>query len=78
MFGCAGSLLLLRLSSSCAMEGLLSSCGTGASHRSGFSCRRAQALGQQASVAVDWMRGLSCSVACGIFPTRRSNLCALH
>jgi hypothetical protein len=40
VFGCAGSSLLQRLSSSCRELGLLSSCGARASHGSGFSgCR---------------------------------------
>ena len=38
--------------SSCREWGLSSSCGTQASHHSGFSCCRAQVLGAQASVAV--------------------------
>ena len=41
--GCAGSLLLCRLFSSCG-KGLLSSCGAWASHCSGFSCWGAWAL----------------------------------
>ena len=40
-FGCAGSLLLHGLSSSCNDQGLLSSCGSGVSHCSGSSCCRA-------------------------------------
>ena len=59
-----------------------------ASHCSGLSCSRAQALGHVVSVAVApglWIRGstvvaqgLSCSAACGIFPDQGSNLCLLH
>ena len=45
IFGCAGSLLLLGLFSRYEKRGLLSSCGVRASHCSGFSCCRAQALG---------------------------------
>ena len=41
LFGCAGSLLLCRLLSSCGKWGLLSSCGACATHCSGFSCYRA-------------------------------------
>ena len=41
-----------------------------------FSCCGARALGMQASVVV--VRGLSCSVACGIFPDQGSNPCPLH
>ena len=46
MFGCAGSLLLHRLLSSCSKQaqGLLSSCSVWASCGGGFSCE-AQALG---------------------------------
>ena len=44
-FGCAGSLLLCRLFSSCGNQGLLSSCSTWASHCSGISCWAAWALG---------------------------------
>ena len=47
-----------------------------ASHRSGFSCCRAQALGARASVVA--AHRLSYSVACGIFLGQRSNLCPLH
>ena len=45
----------------CGELGLSSNCGAWPSHCSGFSCCRAWA-----SVAV--AHGLSCSVACGIFP----------
>ena len=37
-FGCAGSLLLHGLFSSCGERRLLSSCGTWASHCGAFSC----------------------------------------
>ena len=43
IFGCAGSLLLCRLFSSCGERGLLSSSGRQASHRGGCSCCRARA-----------------------------------
>ena len=42
IFGCAGSLLLCGLFSSCSEQGLVSSCGARASHCSGFSCHGAQ------------------------------------
>ena len=45
IFGCAGSLLLHRLLSSCSNQGLLSSCSAWASCCSGFSWCRARALG---------------------------------
>ena len=48
IFGCAGS-LLVRLFSSCGEQGLLSTCGAPASHCSGFSCYRAQAVECQLS-----------------------------
>ena len=47
--------------------------GAPAFHRSGFSCCGGQAPGAQASVVV--VHGLSCSVACGIFPDQGSNPC---
>ena len=37
-FGCTGSLLLLRLFSSCGKQGLLSSCGAWPSHCGSFCC----------------------------------------
>ena len=45
-FGCAGSLLLQRLFSSCGEQGLRSSCDAQASHSGGFSCYKAWALGR--------------------------------
>ena len=45
ILGCAGSLLLQGLFSSCGEQRLLSSDGAQASHWGGFSCCRAQALG---------------------------------
>ena len=45
-------MLLKRAFSSCSEWGLLSSCGTRASHCGGFSCCGAQAPGVQASVVV--------------------------
>ena len=63
-------------------------CGAWASHCSGFSCCGARALGVRASVVVSRglqsagsvavAHGLSCSVACGIFPDQGSNPCPLH
>ena len=67
IFGCAGSLVIC---------GLFSSCGAPASHCSGFSPWEERAVGAWASVAV--AHGLSCSVACGIFPDQESNLYPLH
>ena len=63
-------------------------CGARTSHCGGFSCCRTRALGAWASVVVArglWSvgsvvvaHGLSCSVACGIFPDQGSNPCPLH
>ena len=50
--------------SSCGKWELLSSCGARASHRRGFSCCGARALGARASVVV--ANGLSCTMVCGI------------
>ena len=54
----------------------------------GFSCYRAQALGNVGSLiaaprlystgSIVVVRRLSCSVACGIFPNQGSNLCLQH
>ena len=79
IFGCAGSSLLYMHRctplSSCGEQGPISSCGTPASHCSGFPCR-AQALEHVGSVVV--AHGLSCPMACGIFPDQEWNLCLLH
>ena len=48
-FGCAGSLLLLWLFSSCRERDLLSSCGAQTSHCGGWSCCGARALGPPGS-----------------------------
>ena len=50
--------------------------GAQASHCAGFSCWGAQALGAGATVIV--VQGLSCSVACGIFPDQGLNLSSPH
>ena len=76
IFGCAGSLLLCGLFSSCGEQGLLSSCSTRASHCSGFSCCGAQALQCAGSVTV--AHGLRCSMVCGIFLEQVLNPCRLH
>ena len=71
-------------------QGLLSGCGTRASHRGDFSCCGAQVLGVVAhglnscgSWALEqWLtvvaQGLSCSAACGIFPDHGLNPHLLH
>ena len=73
------------LSLCCCERTFLSLCRRGLlSSRSGLSCCEAQALGAQASVAaalrgsVVETRGLSCSVACGIFLDQGPNPCPLH
>ena len=91
-YGCAGS-FLHRLFSSGRVRGLLSSYGVLASHCSGFSCCRAQALGHmgfsscssqalehrlQCSERAVVVNGLSCSKACGIFLGQGSNPGLLH
>ena len=93
IFGCAGSLLLCGLFSSCGEWGLLSGCGAWASHCGGFSCCGAPAPGAWASVVA--AHGLSscgspalehrlnscawpsCSEASRIFPDQGSNPCLL-
>ena len=59
-----------RAFSSCG-EGATLCRGAWASHCGGFSCCRARALGTRASVVVT--HGLSCPVACGIFPNQGTN-----
>ena len=58
-------------------------CVVRASHCSSFPCCGAQVLGTWDSVvgtrgSVAVVHGLSCSVACGIFPDQGLNLCLLH
>ena len=60
-----------------------SSCDAQASHRSGFSRCRTQALGHVGFSSRNMgsevvVLGLSCSAACGIFPDQGSNPCPLH
>ena len=55
---------------------LLSSCDAWPSHCSGFSYCRAWVLGHTASVIT--VHGLSCSLACRIFPDQGLNLCPPH
>ena len=72
----------------CGAHQLFSSCSPQASHCSGFSCCRAQALGAWASVAVApgfsstgsvvVVCGLSHPAARGIFPDQGLNSCLLH
>ena len=77
--GCAGSLVPLRLFSSCGEQGLLSFCG-GLSHCRAPSLRRAGSVvapGLQSTGSTVAAYRLSCSMACGIFPGHGSNLCLL-
>ena len=67
IFGCAGSLLLLRLFPSCLAQ---------ASHGGDRSYFRAQVLGHVGSVVV--AHGLSCSSARAIFPDQGLNPRLLH
>ena len=76
MYGCAGTLLLCRLFSSCSKRRLLFSGSALISHCTGFSRYRVQALGHMGSVVV--VHRLSCSAICGIFLDQRLNLCLLH
>ena len=76
IFGCAGSLLLLGLFSSCVEWGRFSSCSARAFPCCGFSCCRAWALRCVSSVVM--VHGLSCPVACGIFPDQRWNPSPQH
>ena len=55
-------------------QGLLPSCSAWTSHCGGFSCGGAQTRG--AWISVFGVHGLSCSVACGIFPDQEWNLCS--
>ena len=62
--------------SGCRELGLLSCCNAQASQRSVFSYCGTQALGTRVSVVA--ALGLSCSMACGIFPDQGWNPCPLH
>ena len=76
IFGCVrSSLLCTRAFSSCGEQGLLFVVVRRLLLAVASHCR-ARALGAQASVVV--AHGLSCSVACGIFPDQGSNLYPLH
>ena len=92
--GYVGSSLPCSLYFSCDGRGPLSSGDVLASHCSGFSCCRAHrahrfqqlwhmrsgvaAPGLQSRGPIVMVRGLSCSVACEIFPNQGMNLCLLH
>ena len=87
IFGCTGSSLLHRLSLVGERRGY-SRCGVWASRSGGFSCCRAwvpghvrsagAALGLQSAGSLAKAHGLSCPVACGIFPDQGLNWCPQH
>ena len=56
----------------CCCTVACSSCHAQVSHCAGFSCCGARPLGAWASVVA--VRGLSCSMVCGIFADQESNL----
>ena len=66
IYGCAGSLLISLWRPGAGRERAFHRC----------SCCRASALGHVGSVVA--AHGLSCSVACGIFPDQGSSPCLLH
>ena len=70
ILGCAGSLLLRGLFSSCGEQGLLSSYSARTHRSSSFGCR---ALAPGAGSSVLAAQGLGCSAACGIFPDQGSS-----
>ena len=85
---CVGSSLLRAGFLQLRRAGAALPCSARASHCGGFSCCGAPALGVRVS-AVEARRlqsagsvvvahGLSCSMACGIFPEEGSNPCPLH
>ena len=70
--------LILIVLGLCCYTWALSSWAAQAPHSSGFSCCGAPALGTQHMGSVVVEHGLSCFVACGIFPDQGLNLCPLH
>ena len=91
IFGCAGSLLLLRRLSLVLVSGATLCFHAWSSHCSGFSCCGAWALGVQASAVVAcglmWLGitgsvtvvpGLSYFESYGMFPNQESNHSLLH
>ena len=76
IFGCAGSLFLHGLFSSCSAWGLLSSCGVQALLMAASSLVAEHGLESSGSVVV--AHRLSCSVAYGNFTDRESNAYLLH
>ena len=78
LFGCAGSWLLLKPFSNCDERELLSSCGSWASHCSGFSCGAwAFRCGGFRSSKFG-VYGLRCSAAFGVILDQGSKQCLLH
>ena len=72
IFGCAGSLLLHGLFSSCGKPDFTLRCGVWVSPCSDFPYCRTGALDQRLS---NCGHGLSCPLACGIFPEQGLNPC---
>ena len=70
-----GAFIPVHRLSPVTVSGVYSSCGVSASHCTGFSCCRAQALELSGSVVV--VHGLSCPAARGIFLDQESNPCPL-
>ena len=75
MFGCAGSLLLCGLFSSCREWGLLSGCGARAVGRTSFSGCSSPALEHRLNSCIAW---LSCSILCGSSRTRAQICVSCH
>ena len=88
IFGCTGSSLLRTGFLQLWRAAATLHCSVQASHCGGFSCCGARALAARASVVVARglqsagsvvvEHGLSCSVACGIFPDQGLNPYPLH
>ena len=81
IFGCVRSLLLLGLSSSFGERGLLCwGCGLLTGWLLSFRSTDSRCVGWVAAALCSAvvMHGLSCPVACGIFPDQGSNLGPLH
>ena len=78
IFGCAGSSLLLGLSSSCSEQ--VSHCRASLAAVRRLQGARAAVVspGLESTGSIVVTHRLSCSAACGIFPDHGSNPCLLH
>ena len=81
IFGCAGSFLLRGLFYSCSEQGYSSAVHRFLLVMASLVAEHEWALGSMGfgtcgSLALE--HGVSCSVACGIFPDQGLNLCLLH